>query len=74
MQTQILKFPLRENFLAVKSMKNKLNSLCEKAKTQYSKKCTSKNSSNNKQFWNLVKPFLTNKSSLSSDSITKRQT
>ena len=34
------------------------------------KKCTSKNSSNNKQFWDSVKPFLTNKSSLSSDSIT----
>ena len=45
-----LKFPSRENFLAMKSMKNKYNSLCEKAKTQYLKKCTSKNSSNNKQF------------------------
>ena len=42
------------------------------AKTQYLKKCTSKNSSNNKQFWNLVKLLLTNKSSLSSDSITIR--
>ena len=31
---------------------------------------TSKNSSYNKQFWNLVKPFLTNKSPLSSDYIT----
>ena len=42
------------------------------AKTQHLKKCTSKNSSNNKQFWNLVKLPLTNKSSLSSDSITIR--
>ena len=65
-----LKFPSRENFLAMKSMKNKYNSLCEKATTQYFKKCASKNSSNNKQFWDLVKPFRTNKSSLSSDSIT----
>ena len=55
----------------MKSMKNKYNSLCKKAKTQYFKKCTSKNSSMyNKQFWDLVKPFLRNKSSLSSDSIT----
>ena len=66
-----LKFPSRENFLHMKSMKNKCNSLCKKAKTQYFKKCTSKNSSMyNKQFWDLVKPFLRNKSSLSSDSIT----
>ena len=64
-----LKFPPRENFLHMKSMKNKCNSLCKKAKTQYFITCTSKNSSN-KQFWDLVKPFLTNKSFLSSDSIT----
>ena len=64
-----LKFPSRENFLHMKSMKNKCNSLCKKAKTQYFIKCTSKNSSKNKQFWDLVKPFLTSKSFLSSDSI-----
>ena len=65
-----LKFPSRENFLAMKNMRNKCNSLFKKAKTQYFKKCTSKNFSNNKQFWNLVKTFLTNKSSFSTDSIT----
>ena len=54
----------------MKSMKNTCNSLSKKAKTQYFKNCTSKNSWNNKQFWDLVKPFLTNKSSLSIDSIT----
>ena len=68
-----LKFPSRENFLAMKIMKNKCNSRCKKAKIQYFKKCTSKNSSNNKQFWNFVKPFLTNKSSLSSDSVTIKE-
>ena len=51
-------------------MKNKCNSLCKKAKPQYFKNCTSKNSSNHKEFWSLVKPFLTNKSPFSSDSIT----
>ena len=65
-----LKLLPRENFLAMKSMKNKCNSLCKKAKTQYFKKCTSKISSNNKQFWVLVKSFLTYESSLLSDSRT----
>ena len=65
-----LKFPPREKFLAMKSMKNKCNSLCKKAKTQYFKKYTSKIFSNNKQFWVLVKSFLTYESSLLSDSIT----
>ena len=65
-----LNFISRENFLAIKFMKNKCNSVCKKAKTQYFRKGTNKISSNNKQFWDLVKPFLTNKSSLSSDSIT----
>ena len=63
---------LRENFLVMKSMRNKCNSLCKKEKTQYFKKYTSKKSSNNKQFWNLFKPFLTNKTSLSNDSITAK--
>ena len=56
----------------MKSMRNKCNSLCKKEKTQYFKKYTSKKSSNNKQFWNLFKPFLTNKTSLSNDSITAK--
>ena len=70
MQTQICKLPSRENFLTMKSMINECNSLSKKAKRQYFKKCTSKNSWNNKQFWNLNKPFLTNKSSISSHSLT----
>ena len=65
-----LKFPPRENFLAMKSMKNKCNSLCKKAKTQYFKTCTNKIYLNNKQFWVLIKSFLTYESSLLSDSVT----
>ena len=72
MQTQI-KFPSRENVLALKSVKNKFNSICKRAKTQYFKKCTSKNSSNSKHCWNSIKPCLTNKSSFSSDSITIKE-
>ena len=56
----------------MQSTKNKCNSLCKWAETQYFKKCTSKNSWKNKQFWNSVEPFVTNKSSLSSNSITTR--
>ena len=70
MQTQKFKTLLKKNLLALKSMKNNCNSLCKKAKTQYFKKCSRRNFSSNKQFWNLVKTFLTNKSSFSSDSIT----
>ena len=36
----------------------------------YFKNCTSKNFSNKKLFWNLVKSFLTNKSSFSSSFVT----
>ena len=43
-----------------------------KGKNTIFKKCSSKNSSHNKQSWNVVKPFLTNRSSLSSDSTTIR--
>ena len=50
MQTQKFKTPLKKNLLALKSMKNKCNSLCKKAKTQYFKKCARRNFSNNKQF------------------------
>ena len=32
---EYLKFPLRENFLAMESTKDKYNLLCKKAKTQY---------------------------------------
>ena len=70
MQTKIFKFPSRENFLPMKIMKNKLIHFVKRQKAQYFKKCTSKNFSNIKQFCNLLKPCLANKSSLLSDSIT----
>ena len=42
MQTQKFKTLLKKNLLALKSMKNKCNSLCKKAKTQYSKNVRAK--------------------------------
>ena len=55
----------------MKTIINKFNSLCKRAKIQYFKKRATKNSSNNKQFWNLVKKiFLTIESSFSCDPVT----
>ena len=51
-------------------MKNKSNSLCRKAKKQFFKKSCEKGLNTNKEFWNLVKPFLTNKGTFSNDFIT----
>ena len=65
-----LKNPSRENFLILKKMKNKSNSLCRKAKKQFFKKSCEKGLNTNKEFWNLVKPFLTNKGTFSNDFIT----
>ena len=51
-------------------MKNKCISLCRKAKKQFFKKSCEKGLNTNKEFWNLVKPFLTNKGTSSNDFIT----
>ena len=51
-------------------MKNKCNSLCKKTKKQFFKNSCKKGTTTNKEFWNLVKPFLTNKGSFSNDFIT----
>ena len=42
----------------------------QKAKKAYFKESTKQGFSTSKQFWNLIKPFLTNKGSLSNDCIT----
>ena len=65
-----LKYPSRENFIAFKKMKNQCNSLCKKMKKQFFKNSCKKGITTNKEFWNLVKPFLTNKGSFSNDFIT----
>ena len=65
-----IKYPSRENFIAFKKMKNQCNSLCKKTKKQFFKNSCEKGITTNKEFWNLVKPFLTNKGSFSNDIIT----
>ena len=64
------KYPSKENFLTLKKIKNKCNSLRRKAKKHFFKKSCEKGLNSNKEFWNLVKPFLTNKGTFSNDFIT----
>ena len=61
-RNRYLKWPSRENFLAVKSAKNLIF-----------KKATQKGFANNKAFWKTIKQFLTNKGFLTSDSISSTQ-
>ena len=62
----------RENFVNMKKMKNKFNSICRKSKIKYLKKSTEKGISSSKQFWNFVKLFLTNKGCMNNDFISIR--
>ena len=69
-KNKYLKFPSRENFLNMKKMKNRCNSLCKKAKRAYFKESTKQGILTNKEFWKTIKPFLTNKGYFSNDFIT----
>ena len=64
------KCPPRENFLALKKAKMFYNKLTKSIKTSYFCKVTGKGFVNNKTFWNIVKPFLANKGSLTNEIIT----
>ena len=72
-RNKYLKWPSRENFLAIKSAKNFSNYLIKTNKKSYFQKVTQKGFANNKTFWNTINPFLTNKGSLTSDSISLTQ-
>ena len=63
------KWPSRENYLAFKKAKNKCNSLNKKAKKKYFTDATKEGINSNKQFWDTVKPFLTNKGFSNNDKI-----
>ena len=67
-----LKHPYRENFVNMKKMKNKCNSICRKSKIKYLKRSTEKEISSSKQFWNFVKTLLKNKGCMSNDFISIR--
>ena len=72
LQNKYLKYPSTENFVNMKKIKNKCNPICRKSKTKYLKRSTEKRISSSKQFWNFVKPFLTNKDCMSNDFISFR--
>ena len=59
-----LKHPSRENFVNIKMMQNKSNSICRKSKIKYLRRSTENGFSTSKQFQNFIKPFLTNKDCL----------
>ena len=72
LRNKYLKYPSRENFINMKKTKNKCNSICIKSKIKYIKRTTEKRITSSKQFWNFVKPFLTNKGCMSNDFISIR--
>ena len=63
------KWPSRKNILALKEAKKFCNKLTKPVKKAYFRKVTGKDFANNKAFWNTVKPFLTNKSFLTNETI-----
>ena len=68
-RNKYLQWPSRENFLAYKKIKNKCNNLLEKSKKKYFQENANEGSVSNKSFWNTVKPFISNKGTLSNDNI-----
>ena len=68
-RNKYLQWPSRENFLAYKKIKNKCNNLLKKSKKKYFQENENEGSVSNKSFWNTVKPFISNKGTLSNDNI-----
>ena len=58
---------IKRNFLPIKIAINLCNNLIKTYKKSYFTKVTQKGLANNKAFWNIIKPFLTNKGFLTSD-------
>ena len=55
------KWPSRENISELKKVKHLCKNLTKKAKKQYFKSVSSNNVASNKQLWDAVKPFFSNK-------------
>ena len=69
-KNKYVKWPSRENYLLFKNVKNKCTSINKKAKKDYFKNATKDGIMTNKKFWNVLKPFLTNKGSFSEDQLS----
>ena len=64
------KWPSRENFLALKQIKNKCTNLTQAAKKQYFAKSAENQPLTNQSFWNSISLFLTNKNVRNDDVIS----
>ena len=69
-RNKYIKWPSRENFLAMKRAKNCCNNLTRTTKNNFFQRVTKSGFANNKKFWNAVKPFLTNKDFLTNNNIS----
>ena len=70
LRNKYLKWPFRENFLAYKKVKNKCNTLARKTKKRYFEYISKTNNfATSKTFWNTVRPFITNKATISDENI-----
>ena len=67
------KWPSRENFLALKQIKNKCTNQTKTAKKQYFAKSAENQPLTNKSFWNSKSPFVTNKNVRNYDVITLKE-
>ena len=70
LKKKFIKNSTNENKARFKKHRNKCVSLRKNAIRDHFKKATSKGLMSNKDFWNLVKPFLSNKGGLSESNIT----
>ena len=69
LRTKYNKWKSRENYIAYRLAKRDCDSLADIAKSQYFYNATKNGSMNNKEFWKVMKPALTNKGIISSDVI-----
>ena len=69
-RNKYIKWPSRENFLAMKRAKNYSNNLTRTTKKNFFQSVTKSSFVNNTKFWNTVKSFLPNKGFLTDDNIS----
>ena len=70
LRNKYLKWSSRENFLAYKKVKKKCNTLTRKTKKRYFEYIAkNKNFAMSKTFWNTIRPFITNKGTISDENI-----
>ena len=69
-KNKYIKWRSKENFLDYQKARKICNKLNKNAKKSFFKRATEGSGVSNKKFWNVVKPFLTNKGSFGEDLIT----